>query len=288
MSHPQATPAARDSASLVLLRDGSNGLEVLLLRRHDDSSVLGGVHVFPGGKLDAADCAPDTLALLDQDPATLQQRLGQPDLAPERAAGLFLAALREAHEEAGLLLATGATPAALEQLAAARLDGTPLTEAMQSLSLRWQVSAIQPWSRWVTPDHPAAGPRFDTRFFLAALPTDQQACHDGYEATEAVWLTPLQALQRHHAHEIALVPPQLMSLVQLLRHADVASALAEARERVPPLVQPERHDSSDERVLCYPGDPLHSVRERALRGPTRLRWLPRRFEPIGGFDAWFD
>ncbi len=279
---------ARDSSSLVLLRDGADGLEVLLLRRHTDSRVMGGVHVFPGGKLDPADYSPDALAAIDLDADQLLARLPEPGLSPEKAAGLHIAALRETMEEAGLLLAEGADAEARQALADRQAAGESLADAMAALGLRWQASAILPWSRWITPDHPASGPRFDTRFFLARLPEGQQARHDGYEATEAVWLRPRQALERHAAHEIELVPPQLMSLVQLCRHADVASAWNEALAGQPPRIQPEAYEVDGERILCYPGDPLHSVPGRALHGPTRLRWAQRRFEPLRGFDSWFD
>ncbi|MDD2728948.1 NUDIX hydrolase [Malikia sp.] len=288
MNPTETERPARDAASLVLLRDGADSLEVLLLRRHADTRVLGGVYVFPGGKLDPADCSPDALASLDLDAEQLLARFHEPDLSPEKAAGLHQAALRETFEEAGLLLAEGADAEARQALAARQAAGESLADAMAALGLRWQASAIQPWSRWVTPDHPASGPRFDTRFFLARLPAGQQARHDGFEATEAVWLRPRQALERHAAHEIDLVPPQLMSLVQLCRHASVDSAWNEALTSRQPHVQPEAHEVDDGRILCYPGDPLHSVRERALHGPTRLRCVGRRFEPIGGFDTWFD
>ncbi len=288
MNPTETERPARDSASLILLRDGADGLEVLLLRRHTDSRVMGGVHVFPGGKLDPADCSPDALAALDLAADQLLARLHEPDLSPEKAAGLHIAALRETMEEAGLLLAEGADAQARQALIDRQAAGESLADAMATLGLRWQASAIWPWSHWITPDHPASGPRFDTRFFLARLPEGQQARHDGYEATEAVWIRPRQALERHAAHEIELVPPQLMSLVQLCRHADVASAWNEALAAHPPRIQPEACEVDGERILCYPGDPLHSVRERALHGPTRLRWVGRRFEPLGGFDSWFE
>ena len=288
MSPTQNPPAPRDSSSLILLRDGSDGIEVLLLRRHADTRVLGGVYVFPGGKLDPADCSPDAIAALDLDAETLRARLHEPELSPERAAGLHTAALRETLEESGLLLAENADAGARQALADRQAGGEPLADAMAALGLRWQASAILPWSRWITPDHPASGLRFDTRFFLARLPQGQQARHDGYEATEAVWITPRQALERHAARELDFVPPQLMSLVQLCRHADVDSVWNAALTARPPRIQPEAHEVDGERILCYPGDPLHSVSERALLGPTRLRWAARRFEPLGSFDTWFD
>jgi 8-oxo-dGTP pyrophosphatase MutT (NUDIX family) len=278
----------RDAASLVLLRDGADSLEVLLLRRHADSRVMGGVHVFPGGKLDPTDCSPDALAALDLEAEQLLARFDEPALTPEKAAGLHLAALRETFEEAGLLLAEGADSAARQALADRQTAGEALADAMAALGLRWQASAILPWSRWITPRHPASGAAFDTRFFLARLPAGQQASHDGYETTEAVWLAPRQALALHAEQQLELVPPQLMSLVKLARHADVDSAWNEALANRPPRIQPEASEVDGARLLFLPGDPLHSVPERALPGPTRLHWLPRRFEPVGGFEAWFD
>ena len=272
----------------MLLRDGSAGLEVLLLRRHADSRVMGGVHVFPGGKLDPTDCSPDALAALDLAAEQLLARCDEPALTPEKAAGLHLAALRETFEEAGLLLAESADAAARQALADRQAGGEALADAMAALGLRWQASAILPWSRWITPRHPASGAAFDTRFFLARLPTGQEARHDGYETTEAVWLAPRQALALHAEHRLELVPPQLMSLVKLARHTTVDSAWNEALAARPPRIQPEASEVDGERLLYLPGDPLHSVRERALPGPTRLHWLPRRFEPVGGFAAWFD
>ena len=76
-----------------------------------------------------------------------------------------------------------------------------------------------------------------------------------------------------------------MSLVQLARVHDVAQAMAVARQRPPVLVEPHPFDEDGERVICYPGDPRHPVREIAWEGPTRLRFRNRRFEPEGGLEA---
>ena len=102
-SHIVDTPP-RDAATVLMLREGSSGLEVLLLKRHADSKDLGGAFVFPGGKRDEADASPGALASLDQPIAALHAQLGEPDIAPEHAASLFVAALREAQEECGLQL----------------------------------------------------------------------------------------------------------------------------------------------------------------------------------------
>jgi 8-oxo-dGTP pyrophosphatase MutT (NUDIX family) len=202
-----------------------------------------------------------------------------------------VAALREMHEEAGVLLTEprpGAAASDAAALRAALATGTPWPLALHGAGLRWQTRALQPWSRWVTPRNPPVGtPRFDTRFFLARLPDGQQAVHDDHEAVETLWIAPRAALERYWAGEIGLIPPQLMGLAQLARHADSASAWAEALTRRPPCILPEHFMDGEHRAMCYPGDPLHPEPARALPGPTRLRLVDRRFEPFDGFDGWF-
>lgn len=275
---PTAPP--RDAATVVILRDGAHGLEVFLVKRHGLSDVLGGAYVFPGGKLDAADCAPDTHRHLDQDRAQLHAALGEPGTAPDLASGLFVAALRETYEEAGVLFAHGADA---HTGAAADFHARVL-----SGSMRLQTQAVHPWSRWITPRMPSVtNKRFDTRFFIAVLPPGQKAAHDNVEATESAWLRPRAALEQYWAREIELAPPQIMSLAHLARYSTAADAMAQARSQLPPLIMPEAFQENDERVICYPGHPRHPVPARALPGPLQLFWRNKRFEPAGGFDALF-
>ena len=96
-----------------------------------------------------------------------------------------------------------------------------------------------------------------------------------------------QALQQYWAGQIELAPPQIMSLAHLARHPAVDSVLSAARGRRPPVIQPEPFDHEGQRVICYPGDTRHSVREQALPGPTRLSFRNKRFEPDAGFEALF-
>jgi hypothetical protein len=84
-----------------------------------------------------------------------------------------------------------------------------------------------------------------------------------------------------------MAPPQIMTLAQLSRFASVDAALAAARAGRPPLIQPESLEDGGTRVVCYPGDACHPVAERAMEGPTRLRWRNKRFEPEDGFEALF-
>ncbi|MEW5885169.1 MAG: NUDIX hydrolase [Pseudomonadota bacterium] len=289
---PERTPRA--SASVLLLREGARGPEVLLLRRHSGTEVLGGYYVFPGGKLDAADCTPDWLPVLDQPEADFAHQLNEPHTPSAQARGLHLAALRELHEEAGVLLAAPAErarslgcwpPLDLQK----RLEpGLPWPEALHAHGLQAHTAALRPWSRWITPRSPVVGTaRFDTRFFLALLPPGQQAQPDQREAVEALWLAPREALQRHWAHELELIAPQLMALAELARFDSAAAAWQQVLARRAPCIEPAPFAEGALRGLCYPGDPCHPQPERLLPGPTRLRVLGRRFEPVDGFEGWF-
>ena len=288
---PGLPETPRAAATVVLLRDSTAGPEVLLLRRNAKASNMAGVYVFPGGKLDADDATLDADTRLDQPHATLHANLNEPDTHSATAAGLYVAALREALEECGLLLAEplGGTSAVNATRARAMLrEGQPFAQVLGALQLRLQTRQLAPWSRWVTPLAPTMGTRrFDTRFFVAQAPADQTALHDNEETTDSVWLAPRAALEQYRDGRIDLAPPQIMSLAHLARHASVASVLDAARRQPPPLILPEPFDHDGVRVLCYPGDAMHPVRERALPGPTRLHYHARRFTPEDGFEALF-
>ncbi len=290
LNHDIITTQPLDSASVVLLRDSAQGLQVLLLRRHQASNVLGGAHVFPGGKLDQADQSPAVLAQLSQDAATLHQRLAEPELSTARAAGLFVAAIREAFEECRILLGqTDISTHDLQALQNALAHGQSWAQAFESLSLRLHTDALVPWTRWITPRQASVtSKRFDTRFFMARVPEGQTAEHDNFEATESLWITPREALIRYWDRQIELAPPQIMGLVQLARHPDTHSALTEAQSRQPPVVEPEPFEQDGIRTICYPGDPRHSVRQSAFPGPTRLLFKNKRFEPETGLSGLID
>ncbi len=279
-----------DAATVVMLRDGPSGLQVLLMRRHQASNVLGGAYVFPGGKLDLEDQQPVWQERLSQNSTTLHQRLNEPDIPGERAAGLFVAAMREAYEECRVLL--GCAPHArskAQALLQALRSGQNWHAAFQAQALTLHTESLLPWCRWITPRQASVtNKRFDTRFFVTQVPDDQLAEHDNFEATEALWIQPREALLRYWDHEIELAPPQIMSLVHLSRHPNAQSVLTEAQNRRPPVIEPEPFDQDGVRTICYPGDPRHSVRQAAFPGPSRLMFKNKRFEPEQGLAALID
>mgnify|MGYP000712308735 CR=1 FL=1 len=274
-----ASGTPRDASTVVLLRDARHGLEVFLMKRSGLSDTFGEAYVFPGGKLDAHDSSSAALAALNEPATALAHRLGEPELHHDTAAALYVAALRELFEEAGVLLSAaphrpaGVSPAdwqAWLAAPAASLDAT----------------ALVPWSRWITPRMAALSKkRFDTRFFLALAPSDQIASHDNYETTASIWLPPVEALQRYHRGEIEMAPPQIMSLGHLARYTTAAEALAAARAQLPPCICPENFEEDGTVILSYPGDPRHSVPERALPGPTRMLVRNKRFVPEGPLES---
>lgn len=287
-NEPSNSPV-RAAASVVMLRDGAGGLEVFLLKRHGSSDVLGGAYVFPGGKVDAGDSGVAVQARLDAPSGSLHAALNEPQLDGLAAAALYAAALREAFEETGVLYAQGAGAPQAALAGQLLREGRSFDQVLAHMSLRLAASRLQPWSRWITPR--AGGvmrKRFDTRFFLAPVPAGQDARHDNHEAVESAWLAPRAALEQYWNGQIELAPPQILGLAHLARHASVQAALSQARLRPPPLVVPEVFEHDGTRTMCYPGDERHSVRERALPGPTRLHYRNHRFEPAGGFEALFD
>lgn len=282
---PVTTPV-RPAATVVMLRDADEGLEVLMLRRNVRSHVLGGAFVFPGGKLDPADRAVAASSLVDAPPDRLHARLGEPRLDANEAAALFVAACRETLEESGVLFAHGADAPLAARARGELCSARPFDAVLEALALQLDTAALVPWTRWVTPRVPAMmNQRFDARFFVARLPDGQQAKHDDHEATESVWLRPRVALERYRRREIVLAPVQLMSIVHLSKHARAASVLDEARDRMPPLIEPEPYEEDGVQAIAYPGHPRHPVRERALPGPDCLLLRGELFEPPAGFDS---
>ena len=129
-----------------------------MLRRHTASAVLGGAYVFPGGKLDEADCASDVHAYLDTSPQVLHSALGERDLSQHTAAGLSVAAVREVLEECGVLYARLYDSQVLAHDAEQRQHwqqalhgGQGFADMLQSAGLRVDTQHLAPWSRWITP-----------------------------------------------------------------------------------------------------------------------------------------
>ncbi|MEO8436899.1 MAG: MBL fold metallo-hydrolase [Chloroflexota bacterium] len=230
----EAQPQPHLAATVVLLREGPDGLEVLLTRRPSSMAFAADMHVFPGGRLDAADADPALAARSAIGASAAAGALGG-DLEPPVALALHIAALRELFEEAGVLLAEprdGAPviPPRSVSLARTALVGgdARFAQIADELDLRFRTDLLIPLSRWVTP--PSMPRRFDARFFAAALPAGARVSFEGDEVAGHEWLTPAAALGAMADGRLDMWLPTSTTLQQL----EQARSIDEIRERLSP------------------------------------------------------
>lgn len=237
---PANPPEPRPSATIVLLRDGPDGPEALMMKRRREAGFVPGAYVFPGGRVDGADMEEGVAALCD----------GVPEDGPEPA--YWVAAAREAFEETGILLArsqdgpigSAAEDATLDKLRDDLLeDRIGLSEVLTRLDARLDLTGVAYLAHWITP---VVEPRrYETRFFVAEVPAGTAALADPREMVEAVWLTPEAALARFHQGSLPMVFPTVRTLEDLRPFADARSAIDGARaaavpSRLPRLVKTPR------------------------------------------------
>lgn len=215
-----------------------DGIEVLLLRRSLESVFVGGAHVFPGGAVDPSDreIPADRLDGVVGDAgasAVLGIETGQVDRG---GTAFWVAALRECFEEAGVLLARHAdgTPLSFaDPEVDARFAGhrddvdhsrRTLAEVCEEEGLRLSIGGVHPFSHWVTPI--GAPRRYDTRFFVAAVPDEQVALHDQRETISHRWARPQDALADFARGSIDLILPTQRNLEAIARFETTADLLA--------------------------------------------------------------
>ena len=279
-----------------------------MVRRHLDSDFVGGAYVFPGGKVDEQ----------DRGLAAARVCTGRSDEEASEILGVdsgglafWVAALRECFEEAGVLLAYGehmdfsdeprnpgdhetppgsimidaTDPSFLQRLAARRVqlgkgevDFPGLCKA-EGLSLA--VDQVYYFSHWIAPEQ--APKRYDTRFFVAALPPGQIPAHDDHETVDTVWVRPVDALERSRAGGFDLIFPTMKNLQAIGRFGTSGELLkaAAAMDEVPTVVPRVLSDEGGFRILV-PGDPGYEeatrsapaaagdAQERAASGPSNV------------------
>ena len=228
---------AKPAATVMLLRDTPQGIEVFMLRRTTAAAFAGGMYVFPGGKLDVADGGGDE--------------------------GYVIAAIRECYEEAGVLLATDANGKMVS-------DGHPALAHRQAVydgdvDLRalcvehHLVPAVADlvWvSHWITPTGESPR-RFDTRFFMAVAPLEQSSRHDDNETIASAWVRPGDALHQHEQGELMMMPPTIKNLEFVGSYRDAESAMTAARRLGQPSpILPKLRRDADGRVcgISLPDD----------------------------------
>ncbi len=207
---------ARPAATVVLLREGLDGVETWLLRRASAMAFAGGMSVFPGGRVDAADAD-----------ATVPWWGAPPDPALR---ALTVAAVRETFEETAVLLThPRAHPTVLARRADVEARAIGFAALLAGAGLSIDSALMRPWARWITP---VAEPRrYDTWFFVAALPDGATAEAVSGEAVQAGWTTPDAALSEHARGTRPVLPPTLIALRELTAFARVADVLTAAAGR---------------------------------------------------------
>jgi 8-oxo-dGTP pyrophosphatase MutT (NUDIX family) len=234
----------RPASTVVVLRGGAEraAVEVLMVRRINTAVFMGGAFVFPGGRVDDQDVAAAQAA---QSGAADQQG-GFRDLTPREELAYRLAAVRELHEEAGV----GVQP-----------------------------DALVPLAHWVTPEVETR--RFDTRFFLATMPPDQEARHDASETTELAWMTPADAIARSRRRDIMLPPPTWTTLKRLLPFTTLDEVFAWAEQTPIVRIQPRFLQDAGRTMLTLPGDPSYpSIEGWDVPEDTRFLLQDGGWQPV--------
>lgn len=248
------------AATILMLRDGPDGLEVFMVVRHHQIDFASGALVFPGGKADPQDFDP-----------ALQERLEGADPDPDMRA-IQASAIREAFEECGILLAreedaagpVGATRlAALEPYRQSLHDGSvSIHEFLTRERLVLTCTELVHFAHWVTP---AMMPkRFDTHFFLAVAPADHLAVHDGHESVDSVWIRPAEVLEQAKRGERTVIFPTLRNVEKLAEFGSVSEALEATRAGAVVRVEPWTERRADGTYLCIPPDAGYAVSEERM------------------------
>jgi 8-oxo-dGTP pyrophosphatase MutT (NUDIX family) len=248
------------SATILLLRGDHASLEVFMVVRHHEIDFASGALVFPGGKVDEQDGDAALIELCDgaaADPA---------------ARAIQIAAIREAYEECGVLLArrAGSTELIdgrhLQTLEASRAaihsGAISLRRFLQDNELRLACDKLVPFAHWITP---AMMPkRFDTHFFVAEAPTDQVALHDGQESVDSVWINPADALAAAEDGRYTVIFPTLRQVEKLAHASSPTDAVERARASRIVTVLPWTEQRVDGNYLCIPVDAGYDVSEQKM------------------------
>ena len=224
----------RDAATVVLLRPGSDGPELYLLRRPVSMEFAGGMCVFPGGGVDPRDF-DHTVAWAGPSPAEWAERLGT-DEAKARA--LVCAAVRETFEESGVLLAGQSADAVVADTTGEdweddriALEGRELamTDFLDRRGLVLRTDLLGAWSGWLTPVFEPK--RYRTWFFVAELPEGQRTREVSTESDQVVWLPAARAVEQAEAREILMLPPTYITSLDVSQYADPQAVIDAASER---------------------------------------------------------
>jgi 8-oxo-dGTP pyrophosphatase MutT (NUDIX family) len=254
------TPVApKRAATVMLLKDAGSGPVVHMLRRRASMAFAGGAYAYPGGSVDPRDEKPTDWEGRWSGPSRAEWagRLGTDEAS---AQAIVCAAVRETFEEAGVLLAGPTEDSVVDDTTGEDWEADRAALVARDLSfadflarrdLVLRSDLLGAWARWITPEFEPR--RYDTWFFVAALPKGQRTRNASTEADRAVWIRPAEAAAGYDRGELLMMPPTIAMLRQLQPYGSVAEALAGAvdRDLTPVLARAELVDG--EVVLSWPG-----------------------------------
>lgn len=224
----------RPASTVILLRDTSEGPELYLLRRQQSMAFAAGMTVFPGGRVDPTDSSiADSWS--GPSPEWFGQRLG---CSAETAAAYVAAAVRETFEESGVLLAGPSTESVVGDTTGddweadrVALESRELgfADFLHRRGLVLRADLLGVWAHWITPEFEPR--RYDTRFFVAALPEGQVTRDVTSESDQVAWLRPADAVEAVEAGEMLMLPPTYLCCRDLIPYDAVADVLAASTER---------------------------------------------------------
>ena len=253
-------PAPVPAATIVIARDGANGMEVFMVKRHHQIDFVAGALVFPGGKVAKGDLDPALADFMD----------GISSMSGDMRQ-LAAAAIREAFEESGILFARAAgeetlvSPERLEGLAHYRpgleKGEIAILDMLRAENLRLACDQLAHFAHWITPENMPK--RFDTHFFLAAAPSGHLGSHDGRESVDSIWVGPGEAIANRERWNVIF--PTKLNLMKLARSSRVEEALATARAAAPLTVTPWIEQSAEGARLCIREDAGYEQTSALLR-----------------------
>ena len=253
----------RPAATVMMLRNADDGVEVLMLRRNLNSDFVGGAYVFPGGGVDAVDAqssAEQLVAGIDDVSASARLGLASGGLA------YYVACVRELFEEAGLLIARHAEgnfirfdePSRTERFSEYRRQvnerETRFLDVVANEKLQLDLGSLEYFAHWVTPVGPPR--RYDTRFFVAVAPEAQTAAHDAGETVADTWVNPKEALAMHARGELEMIFPTIKNLENIADCATANEVLDMARSLSDiPRIEPRIVNRNGQVAIVMPDEP---------------------------------
>lgn len=251
------------AATILVCKDGPEGLETFMVVRHHKIDFVPGALVFPGGKLAESDNHPEV-----REHCAGAEKLNDAELA------LQVAGIREVFEETGVLLARQRGDTAL--LPADRLAGLEsyrdtlntgevgILDFLKKEELVLACDCMHKFAHWITP--PMVPKRFDTHFFIARAPEDHVAVHDGRESVDSVWITPERVMREADEGKWTVIFPTRCNLMLLGESTSVEDAITASRARKIVTVNPWVEKEGDTSYICIPPEAGYpNSRERSER-----------------------